>query len=59
MTRKKLREIALRLVSKGYDWEQIRWSDDLYNATKEERDMCHDFVDEIKENGTKNFDVDA
>ncbi len=55
MTKTELREIAFRLVSKGYSWEQIRWSDDLYYATPEEREICRDAVEECHEQGLNNF----
>lgn len=56
MTTEELKEIAIRMVSKGYtDRDKIRYSDDLYDATKEEIDECLDYVDEIIQVGLKNF----
>lgn len=59
MTETELRKIALHYVNKGYiDRDVIRYSDDLYDATPEEIDMCLDFVDDIVENGCANFVVE-
>ena len=56
MDSEQLKQIAIRMVSKGYiDRDTIRYSDDLYDATREEIDECLDYVDEIVENGLKNF----
>jgi hypothetical protein len=56
MTTEELKAIAVRMVSKGYtDRDKIRYSDDLYKATPEEIDECLDYVDEIIQNGLKNF----
>jgi len=59
MTEAELKKIALHYVDKGYiDREVIRYSDDLYDATPEEIDMCLDFVDDIVENGRANFRIE-
>lgn len=50
-----LQEIALRLTDKGYDWEAIRDSDDLYEATEEEKEKCCDYVTEIGDYGSVPF----
>lgn len=56
MNKQELREIALRFVDKGYlDHGKLRDSDDLYDATIDEKDECCDYVDQIQENGTKAF----
>lgn len=52
---KELQEIALRLMGKGYNWEQIQDSDDLYNATEKEKDKCYEYVSEIKSYGSVPF----
>ncbi len=56
MSTDELKEIAIRMVSKGYtDRDKIRYSDDLYEATHEEIEKCLDYVFEIMQNGMKNF----
>ena len=56
MTTQELKEIAITMVSKGYiDHDKIRDCDDLYNATRDEKDECLEYVDEIIEKGLKNF----
>ncbi len=52
MTDKQLLEIALRYIHKGYSSEQLRWGDDLYNATREEKDICIEYYSLIQEEGT-------
>ena len=53
MTDLELQEIALRMVEKGYcDHDTIRYCDDLYDATTEEKEKCLEFVDEVIEGGT-------
>jgi hypothetical protein len=49
---KELFEIAFKYVEKGYSGEDLRYGDDLYDKTSEERDECLDYYDEIEENGT-------
>lgn len=52
-----LKKIALRFVNKGYyDEEVLRYSDDLYSATDEDRDTCCDFLEEIKSVGITAFE---
>jgi len=46
-------EIALKYIEKGYSRDNLRWGDDLYSATEEERDLTLEFYNEIQENGTK------
>jgi len=59
MNRKELRQIALNYVNKGYsDYETLMYSDDLYDATEEEKEDCGEFLSEIIENGVANFIVD-
>lgn len=56
MSEVELMEIALRFFNKGYnDCGQLKDSDDLYNATWEERDMCCDYLDDIRRLGTVSF----
>jgi len=51
-----LKTIALNMAEKGYtDYDVIRYSDDLYNATDEEIDKCLAFVSDIIENGVSVF----
>jgi len=50
---KKLFKIALRYIEKGYSYEQLRWGDDLYESTQEEREECLGYFDEIQDNGIK------
>lgn len=53
MKNKKLFEIALRYIEKGYSREDLRWGDALYSASQEEREECLDYYDLIEEEGTK------
>ena len=56
MTTEELKQVAIRMVDKGYtDHDKIRYCDDLYNATQDEIQECLEYVDEIIENGMKNF----
>ena len=52
MSDKELFKIALKYVEKSYSYETLKYGDDLYNATKEEVEICLDFYDKIQENGT-------
>jgi len=53
MTDLDLQKIALHMVEKGYcDHDTIRYCDDLYNATPEEKNKCLEFVDDVVEVGT-------
>lgn len=49
---KELFKIALRYIEKGYSREDLRWGDDLYKASAEDREQCMDYYDEIIEEGT-------
>lgn len=52
MTKQEIAEVVLRMVSKGYsDHEDIKDSDDMYNATPEERDIADELIDEILDIG--------
>jgi hypothetical protein len=53
MTEKELFEIALKYINKGYNIEDLRYGDDLYNASPEEKQQCIEFYDEIQDEGTK------
>lgn len=56
MDKPELRRIALRFMDKGYlDHGKLRDSDDLYSATREEKDLCCEYLDEIQERGKKAF----
>lgn len=50
---KELFKIALKYIQKGYSSEDLRWGDDLYNASPEDITLCREYYDEIEENGTK------
>lgn len=52
MKEKELFEIALKYKLKGYNIENLRYGDDLYNVTKKEKEMCLEYFWEIEENGT-------
>ena len=59
MTKLELQKIALRMVDKGYiTMDDIYYSDDLYDATNEEKDECMDYITEIIDNGINNFKLD-
>ncbi len=49
MKKTELAEIALKFIQKGYSWEDMMNSDDLYNATDEEKDLACELYDECKE----------
>jgi len=46
-------EVALKYVEKGYDFEDLRYGDDLYKASPEEIEECLEYYSNIKEEGTK------
>lgn len=52
MTQKELFEIALKYKEKGYNTEQLRYGDDLYDATAEEISDCLEIFWEIEREGT-------
>lgn len=52
MKEKELIKIALYYIKKGYSNEQLRDGDALYDATREEKDVCSDYYNEIREKGT-------
>ena len=53
MKNKELFEIAVKYIEKGYNMDNLRDGDDLYEATSEEEETCCDYFDRIKENGLK------
>jgi len=56
MTKEELKQVAIKMVSKGYiDYDSIKYCDDLYDATQDEIQECVEYVSEIIENGMKNF----
>jgi len=50
---KKLLEIAIKYIEKGYSCEALRCGDDLYDASVEDIETCMSYYDEVQENGTK------
>ena len=52
MNNKELFEIALKYIKKGYSYENLKWGDDLYHATEEERETCAEYYYDIQEHGT-------
>ena len=57
MKNTELRQIVLNLYEKGYSWEKIKYSDDLYNATAEELEYCFECYNELKQFGIANFEI--
>ena len=56
MSDEEIQKIIIRMISKGYcDYEIIKDSDDMYDATPEEREKCDDFLDEALKIGTVKF----
>ena len=55
MNDKLLFQIALKYVNKGYNYEDLKYGDDLYSSsvTDEMKEKCLGYYDEIKEKGTK------
>lgn len=51
MTEKELFEIAIKYVEKDYNSEDLRYGDDLYNASKEDITNCIEIFHEIKNEG--------
>lgn len=51
-TDKDLFEIALRYIIKGYNREDLKYGDDLYDAINEEKLICLSYYDKIIELGT-------
>lgn len=51
MENKELFEIALRYIEKDYNTEQLRYGDDLYDATVGEKEVCLNYFREIQEIG--------
>jgi hypothetical protein len=49
---KRLLKIALRYIEKGYNSEQLKYGDDLYSFSEEEKNECIDYFYKIEENGT-------
>lgn len=50
-----LMEIALKYIEKGYDGEDLRYGDDLYDATPEDKEQCIEYFYECKKIGTEAF----
>lgn len=56
MTDIELKKLAINFVNKGYTtMDDIYYSDDLYDATEEEKDQCMDYITEIIDDGMNNF----
>lgn len=53
LSEKMLFEIAIKYVEKGYNTENLRYGDDLYDVTSEDIQECIEIFYEIKENGLK------
>lgn len=52
-----LQKIAHSFVSKGYaDGEKLRYSDDLYDASGDEKDECLNYLDECLDIGLTAFE---
>jgi hypothetical protein len=52
MENKELFKIALKYIEKDYSSEQLRYGDDLYSASKGEREICLQYYESIVEQGT-------
>lgn len=52
---KEFANIVIRYIEKGYSFDQLRDGDDLYEATREEKDFCVDLMQECKEIGLRAF----
>ena len=50
-----LMKIAYKYHDKGYNQEQLRDGDDLYNRNYDDKDMCVEFFEEICEDGRSRF----
>lgn len=57
MNEKELAGIAAMYLDKGYSSEDLRYGDDLYDATDEDKDLCVELYHELKEIGMGNFIV--
>lgn len=53
MSEIELFKIALKYIEKGYSYEDLKWGDDLYSATPEEKEYCAECYDSIQEEGLK------
>ena len=51
MINKELFKIALKYIEKGYSNEDLRWGDDLYGSSFEEKQECSEYYKEIKDEG--------
>ena len=48
----KLFRIALRYIEKGYNAEDLRYGDDLYNSSQDDIDLCIEYYWDIIQKGT-------
>ena len=48
----KLFRIALRYIEKGYNAEDLRCGDDLYNSSQDDIDLCIEYYWDIIQKGT-------
>lgn len=53
MDKLKLFKIALKYIEKGYSYEDLKWGDDLYSASKEEKETCLEYYYDIQKEGLK------
>ena len=50
---KELLKIALKYIEKGYTYEDLKWGDDLYDASEEDKETCLSYYEDIQEEGCK------
>ena len=48
----KLFRIALRYIEEGYNAEDLRYGDDLFNSSQDDIDLCIEYYWSIIEQGT-------
>ena len=48
----KLFRIALRYIEKGYSAEDLKYGDDLYNSSDEDKELCIKYYWSIIQHGT-------
>lgn len=54
MTQKEMILLAIKFAEKGYDYDQVKYSDDLYGKTEFAEDIM-DYVVEYRETGSIAF----
>lgn len=56
MEKRELQKVALYFIDKGYyGSDSLRYSDELYDASNYERDICFDYMQEIIDYGRNAF----